>query len=539
MKEKPISIILILLFSWILYGCSYLLPVSSTPSTTEKEKEKEPSSSNAPVKNTSNESIQITVSPSSTVMIVPDFSQQYPIEENLISFNTGFMFTAPLEKEPAVKTITQTIRPSAFRFPGGTIGNYYHPDGIGYGFRQEDVKGGFADITKAMPLFDKNAIYHFADLCKMSNSNVVFVANMLTGTVEEALWCIDYFHQQNIKVVGIELGNEFYLPQYRNAYPSVNVYIQQAKEFATQIRKKYPKIPLGVVAGDPTEPNPKSSYLKFMNQWNVGLGKENFYDFYIPHLYSKVEICEQKGGNDLKAVYECADYTLAPEFFNYTQIVLDHYKQFYGNKRLWITEWNMDAGNATSNTMRHAEFVSEFLLTWVDAAAKNKQIEYAFFHNYGSGGYAAPIFTYSNKRNVDYLRKEGNIAYNSTYFSFLYLREIMDQKALRISEKISYPKGLSIQNVIFKTFYSKDKNSLFLYFINKTAQTVNFDIKGAKGIIKSEGIQGKYPWSVAGWNGLYKSSPEQVDLIQYLPKNKGVNDYSMPANSIGYLEIKL
>lgn len=537
--KKSNSIILILLSSWLLIGCAYILPVSPKPSSTDKNKGSQPHSPNTTVQNNPIENRPILVSSSASVEITPDFSQQYSINQNFISFSTGYMFTAPIEEEPAVKTIAQNIRPAALRFPGGTIASYYHPDGKGYGLRQEDVKGGFAEVTRAMVLFDKNAIYHFADLCKMSNSDVVFVANMWTGTVEETLWCIDFFQKQNIKVIGVELGNEFYFKQYRSRYSSPQVYINHAKEFATAIRKKYPNIPLGVVAADPTEPNPKGSHQQFMNQWNTDLGKESFYNFYIPHLYSKVEICEEKGGADLKAVFDCANLTLAPEFYRYPQIILDHYKLFYGNKKMWITEWNTDAGNTTSNTIRHAEFVSESLLGWIDLAAKNPEVEYAFFHNYGSGGYAAPIFSYSNKQKELYLKKEGNIAYNSTYFSFLYLREIIDQKAQRISEKISYPKGLSNKEVIFKTFFNKSKNSLYLYFVNKSPQNIPFKIKGAKEIIKIEGIQGKYPWSVAGFNGIFKVAPKQVDLIQYIPSNNNSNDYSIPANSIGYLEIKL
>ena len=96
-----------------------------------------------------------------------------------------------------------------------------------------------------------------------------------------------------------------------------------------------------------------------------------------------------------------------------------------------------------------------------------------------------------------------------------------------------------LTNVIFKTFLSTNKNSIYLYFINKTEQFIQFEIKGAKGITKIEGIQGKYPWSIAGLNRIYKMAPQQVDLIQFIPNNKNANDYTIPANSIGYLEIKL
>lgn len=449
------------------------------------------------------------------------------------------MFTAPIEKEPAVKTITQTIQPNALRFPGGTIANYYHPDGLGYGFRQEDVKGGFPEITRAMPLFDKNAIYHFADLCRMSGTSVVYVANMMTGTVEETIWAIEYFRSQNIPVAGIELGNEFYLQQYRDRFPTVETYIKIAKEFAAVLRKKFPQIPLGVVAANPTEPNPSNSHGKFQNLWNATLGKESFYDFYIPHLYSNAEVCQQKGGNDLKAIFDCTNLTLAPVHYNYMQVVLDHYKQFFGNKKIWITEWNSEAASYISNSVRQAEFVGEFLMDLIDVAVKNPQVEYAFFHNYGSGGYVSPIFTYTNEKNIKYLRREGNIAYNATYFPFLYLRQLVEQKAIRINEKVAYPSGLTNQNVVFKTFVSSDSKNLFVFFINKTSQKIAFEVEGAQRIMKAEGIQGNFPWSVAGLNGLHKSLPDQVDLIQYIPQNKNAEDYTVPANSIGYLVISL
>lgn len=449
------------------------------------------------------------------------------------------MFTAPIEQEPAVKTITQTLKPSALRFPGGTIGNYYHPDGIGYGLRQEDVKGGFTEITKAMPLFDKNAIYHFADVCKMSNSSVVYVANLMTGTIEETIWAIEYFKSQKIPVAGIELGNEFYLQQYRDRFPTVESYISIAKKFAEALRKKYPAIPLGVVAANPTEPNPSNSYGKFQNLWNATLGKETFYDFYIPHLYSNVEACEKKGGNDLKAVFDCTNLTLAPEFYNYHQVVLDHYKKFFGNKKMWITEWNVDAAGTTANTIRHAEFVAEFLMGLVDVHAKNPQVEYAYFHNYGSGGYAAPVFTYTNEKNVNYLKREGKIAYNTTYFPFLYYRQLLDLNAKRISENIAYPKGLTVQDVVFKTFISNDSQTLYLFFINKTSQEISFEIDGAKSIISKEGLMGKYPWSLAGLNGFYKTLPNMVDMVQYIPNDKNSQNYTIPGNSIGYLAISL
>jgi hypothetical protein len=149
-----------------------------------------------------------------SLIIVPSFAKPKQINQNIISFNTGFMFSSPMEKEPEVAVITKTLSPKVLRFPGGTIGNYYHPDGIGYGMKKEETGNTLSDLVKAQPLFRQNAIYHFADLCKMSNSKVVYVANMLTGNTDEMLWVLDFFNKAGIDVIAVELGNEFYFSDW-------------------------------------------------------------------------------------------------------------------------------------------------------------------------------------------------------------------------------------------------------------------------------------------------------------------------------------
>ncbi|MCO5249643.1 MAG: hypothetical protein M9887_11930 [Chitinophagales bacterium] len=474
---------------------------------------------------------------SQVLELYPNITTTHKINDKFISFNTGFLFTAPIEDEPEIKTITQTLKPNALRFPGGTIANFYHPDGVGYGLRESETKGRLAEIVKAMPLFKDNAIYHFAKICKMSNSDVVFAANILTGTIDEAVWVLDYFKKQNIKVIGIELGNELYFKQYSDVFPDVQAYIKKAKEFAKVLKQKYPEIPLGAVAGDPTGPNPKGNNEKVMNIWNAAVGKETFYDFYIPHLYSKTQVCQNMGGNDLQKIFDCVNIALAPEHYNYTQIVLDHYKAFYGNKKMWITEWNSEAASYVSNSVRQAGFVGEFLMNLVDASIKNPEVEYAFFHNYGSGGYVSPIFSYTNDTKIKFYKKVGHIAYNTAYFPFLYLRQLISQGAERADETITYPSGMDNQQVVTKTFVSNDKSKLFVFFVNKTTQNIQLNIKGINSLQQTDvqGIMGDFPWSMAGWNGLNHDLPQNVNLIKQIPTTQK----DIPANSVGYFEYRI
>src|SRR5690606_1664933 len=133
-----------------------------------------------------------------------------------------------------------------------------------------------------------------------------------------------------------------------------------------------------------------------------------------------------------------------------------------------------------------------------------------------------------------YLKKSGKIVYNSTYFSFLYYKQLALANAKRIREKISYPAHLSNKEVICKTFISEDKSLLYIYFINKSSQNITYELDRAKEVIKIEGIYGNYLWSVAGLNGIHSSHPTQVDLIQQIPSIKNSQDYTIPGNSIGY-----
>lgn len=522
-------ILLVLLISFGSTSCFNLPGLQKqTGNTTTSDQQTIPT--------TTGKVIQQPVVTSGKVVVHPNFSKKHALNEKFLSFNTGFMFTAPIEKEDAVSTINQTLRPHTLRFPGGTLGNYYHVEGLGYGLQEKDIRGQFSEVTRAMPLFKQNAIYHFAEMCKTSNINVVYVANMMTAEVDETIWAIEYFISQNIPIVGIELGNEFYLNQYRSIFSDPTIYVNKAKEFAKVLKKKFPQIPLGIVAASPTEARPKSSEGKFKYHWNQVVGKENFYDFYIPHLYPKVKGCAEFGGDDLNKVHECLNLTISTEHLNYHQIIVDYYKQFFGNKKMWITEWNSQAENNISNTIRHAEFVGEFLMGLIDISIKHPQLEYAYFHNYGSGGFVSPIFTYTNRNNTPYFKKEGKIAYNATYFPFLFYRHLLDNKVKRIQESVQYPNKLSNQNIVFKTFVSENNQELYLFFINKTANKVPFEVKGVKKILKTEGVQGQYPWSVAGYNGLYKILPK-IDLIQYIPTD--YQEFLVPPNSIGYFVISM
>ncbi|MAO71860.1 MAG: hypothetical protein CMD02_05065, partial [Flavobacteriales bacterium] len=71
------------------------------------------------------------------------------INPNLFGFCTSNSFTYVNTYGTSFLSKVDGLSPKVLRFPGGTIGNFYHPKGEAYGFRVTDVekyyKGRFSN----------------------------------------------------------------------------------------------------------------------------------------------------------------------------------------------------------------------------------------------------------------------------------------------------------------------------------------------------------------------------------------------------------
>ena len=62
------------------------------------------------------------------------------INPNLFGFCTSNSFTYVNIYDTSFHAKVDFLSPKVLRFPGGTIGNFYHPKGEAYGFRVTDVE---------------------------------------------------------------------------------------------------------------------------------------------------------------------------------------------------------------------------------------------------------------------------------------------------------------------------------------------------------------------------------------------------------------
>ena len=158
---------------------------------------------------------------------------------------------------PLFDKISSSAQATILRFPGGTIGNFYHlgtvsndrcsSSKVGYGliYNEMNAKPDFRnDWFKYDEFHKRNAAFDMIELIKgqQKQVNVILTLNLLThfiknnGSVrnginniggasdfslklEENLDLIRLFQFHNINVVGVELGNELGYAEWTDSFP--------------------------------------------------------------------------------------------------------------------------------------------------------------------------------------------------------------------------------------------------------------------------------------------------------------------------------
>jgi len=519
----------------LLYACTMIAPPQGGGQGKPQQVPEHPTGGNPIPATLPTEKITLDFSVNTTSPIA--------VHKDIYGFNTGFMFGGNIEDLPEVQRLSKSLSPVTLRFPGGTIANYYHPNLNGYGFKEEEVgqMKDFEGFLKSQPFEKSNYLDAFAKICKLTNSDVMFVANMLTGTIAENILAIDRLREKGLKIVGIELGNEFLLQRYRNNYPDVQTYITQAKSYAMAFRKKYPEIPLGVV-GSEEGASTGTQAAQFTSTWNTTLSKESFFDAVVYHFYANTNYCNKLGdnGSSLKEVFDCALETTAIEHYDMIKLVTSELIKTYGTKRkIWITEWNtQQSPKYVGNTFIQAAMAAEFMFNTIEFnAANNNLIEYAHFHNYSGAGFANTLFSY-NSQKLPTLNGDPLIGTNATYYPFLFFKEILfDGKASLVPLQYAYSGGLDDKQFNLKGFYNKDTRKLYLYYVNKSPSQVHLSNTQVRTAMKAKKLLGNNLYSSAGQTGFMTKRAAEFNLLQY--KESAGSSLEIAPFSLGYFEVQM
>ena len=139
------------------------------------------------------------------------------------------------------------INPQVLRFPGGAVGNFYHYGKSGYGFDFIEIdkyhNGKFPKRARGLENKRKrnndkhDYIDDFIALAKKTCGKAVLVANPFVEDDNDIILMIQKLYDNNIEVVGVELGSELSNRSYfLNGY-TIDDYISFAQRFSKNIKK--------------------------------------------------------------------------------------------------------------------------------------------------------------------------------------------------------------------------------------------------------------------------------------------------------------
>lgn len=292
---------------------------------------------------------------------------------------------------------------AAVRFPGGTTANFYHPDKLGYGYRASNLEllrsgpihAHMERVVHAAHNMEEkrkiraNYVHAFARWAALSDLQVLYVANLFSGTSNEVIKALQILEEAGVQLIGVELGNEYYLNAYADAFPDVDDYIRQARKFAEDIRDAFPNLPLSVVgAPSPAVKRPTDR----VKGWNEALGQLDFYDAVSMHFYPLGATAEAE-----RPTVDCTTQQALDMARIAFQGSLDAYAAVFEQRPIWVSEWNiLGAPKWCGNGIAHAVFVTEMLLL----IQSHPQVEIACYHTLLSRNQGFNLFVASPKKGL-------------------------------------------------------------------------------------------------------------------------------------------
>lgn len=423
---------------------------------------------------------------SDTLRIEINTQTTTPLRKELYGFNTNMMSGDYGYLDTDFVELTKALMPQTLRFPGGTVGNFYHWERAG--FIQEEMtstlntqlnkrnKGNYVKLQKRRN--GRISFDEFMELCNKLTITPIVVVNLWTGSPDESAAWVRYSKEKGYNILHWELGNEYYLPHYLNKYPTAQVYLKAAKKHALAMKAVDPEIKVSICA-TPVAFHEEGFLIKTpQRMWDKQLASEtnpnttDWYDAYSVHVYA------YKAMKDVD-IEEMRGYLFG--WINYgIDQALDYYQKLFPNKEMWVTEWNIaNPANRVANTQLHAMYAGDFFLKMLSTP----KITHANFHVITGPGKGFPVFSritppsertfwkYGGEPESDY----GDTIRRTVYFTFQLLGNAIAESDIQMTVSLrNVPtvmggldyKGKQIQGMQVQTIGNKDY--AFLLISNRT-----------------------------------------------------------------------
>lgn len=427
----------------------------------------------------------VTTTAASINISIDSASGLYNITPNLFGFSTENLFIEIRNTDDtAFFNQVKKIDPVVLRFPGGMLANFYHSSENGYGLKKNEIAGinlQYAQQLETQGIFSAQAkLNHsyqqdFLHLVQKLKAKVLITANILTGSPEELLDQLNFFNDNNIEVVGVELGDEMYLNTYRAIFPYPGSYLSKAETFVTSVKKYFPKIKIGVCAA----PNPRLSDLDgtsagefvYFRAWNDALSKSHFYDAIIIHSYTPIQIIKNQ---PVDSVFQRAIIESKKTFAKSGVMIqsLDYYNEIFPKSKIWITEWNLairSTNNYFLNTLYQSLYIGSYLNFINHFNNQNKNpVEMTIFQSLATGG----VYNQHGLINLKADKEKANskIVKRTSWYAFKNLKPLFSGKYFMHNCSDNSESNLEIY-----TYHDTTNNQLLISWINYSGKEYKID----------------------------------------------------------------
>ncbi|MBW2072025.1 MAG: hypothetical protein JRI89_12330 [Deltaproteobacteria bacterium] len=377
---------------------------------------------------------------------------------------------------------TAKLKPTILRFPGGTVANFFHwQQG---GFIKAELKSSASKELNRRLLRQSGHLYavrpdgirfdDFMELCKRLAVNPLLVVNLFTGTPAESAAWVQYVKNKGYTIAGWELGNEMYLPAYRNRVFSVQEYIRLAKKHAAAMKAVDNTIRLGVPAHPAGFHLQKAS--RYGREWNEALARENFYDAYVVHMYVHLKKYAQRRTKiDLDHLRKEL-FTIDDTSF---QKAISYYDALFGKREMWVTEWNIMKPKDVhiADTLLHALYTADFFIQLINGVTP---IRIACYHVLAGVWNGFPTFTPGKMKGG----KAATSIKRASYFAFELIGDVVADSTrvfpLKIDNGPMLEKTTSfpLKSIpgIKAACLGSDNGKHYILVTNRTAQTVTTQV---------------------------------------------------------------
>ena len=419
------------------------------------------------------------------------------------------------------------------RFPGGAIGNYYRFDGPGYGALKSEVENVANTVNcngDGLYCFERdefaprNFIYDFLDLMEAKylatgkKTDVLYMLNLLLHFVynyneipaldavndiaglDNALAAGDIsqdFYDRilenynamvmisdhpDMRITGIEMGNEFYFYQEVTTFPypptnsnpffnlngALNTIQPRIERYRTLVNfyKRLmhavdPSIkiavPIGGINHFGNQANADLLWNTAIKQWVI-----QDVDALIPHLYMKtsapevdpsVVAADDDNGN-MSAIREAFEESLNTKFTGILREIVEFFALDSDFRELWMTEYNVNKNASNSqiwdewvNTFLHGAFLNE-QMKLMTSSEHASYLRYAIQHGWSGGETSYEHCALTRKDN-------GAIIERVSHFSNTSSDYLKSNNTVRLEGSLS--DNLAVEDFYADAFYTYEQ----------------------------------------------------------------------------------